>query len=71
MKPLNLNFPEPKRSAKDFLLKLAPQAIDLFDFPKSILGFSTINEARRRIYAMSEETAKRKLDGLKEMLKDW
>ena len=62
---------KPQRSAKQFLLKLTPMALNLFDFPQKILGFSTVNEANKRIWAMSEETAKRKLDALKELLSEW
>lgn len=63
--------PPTKRSAKDFLLFLAPEALNLFDAPKNILGFNVQNIISKQVYAMSEETAKRKLDRLKEMLAQW
>ncbi len=64
------SFKIPK-SAKTFLLRLAPQVLDLFDVPQSILGFNTHNLIVKQIYSMSEETAKVKLDRLKELLKEW
>ena len=71
MKPLILSIPKPERSAKQFLLTLAPYALHLFDVPQKILGFNVENIVRQQVYAMSEETAKKKLDALKGMLNDW
>lgn len=69
MKPLNL--PRPKKSAIDFLLRIAPEALALFDVPQSIFGINTNSYIIKRIYSMSEETAKKKLDALKELLEKW
>lgn len=61
----------PKKSAKQFLLELCPQVLELFDVPQNILGFNVPNTIRKQVYAMSEETAQAKLNGLKELLKKW
>jgi len=61
----------PKPSAKDYLLRILPRVLALFDVPQNILGFNAENIARRQIYAMSEETAEQKLNALKEMLEKW
>lgn len=67
MKPLSI----PKKSAKQFLLEIVPQILVLFDAPQKILGFNVQNTINRQIYAMSEESAARKLEALKEMLEAW
>ena len=62
---------KPQKSAKQFLLKIAPVALALFDIPQSIYGFNVTNVIRKQIFAMSEESAAKKLDGLKELLQEW
>jgi hypothetical protein len=73
MKPLTI--PKPKRSAKDFLLKIVPALLGVcgVEAEQSFYGFkfNIENEARKRIYAMSEESAEKALDALKELLKEW
>lgn len=64
-------FIETKKSAKDFLLFLAPEAFALFDVPKTIIGIDTNTFVRQKIYAMSEETAQRKIEKMKELLNQW
>lgn len=59
------------RNAKQFLLKNALEILDLFDVPQNILGFNVENIVRKQVYAMSEESATKKLDRLKELLKEW
>lgn len=71
MRKLNLPKVEAERSAKQFLLVLAPSVLTLFDVPQKILGFNVQDIVTRQIYAMSEESARRKLDKLKEMLEKW
>ena len=73
MKPLKL--PKPKKSAKQFLLKIVPALLDAcgVEAEQSFYGlkFNIELEARKRIYAMSEESATRALSALMEMFKEW
>lgn len=70
-KLLPIRLPKPKRSAIQFLLRAAPQIIEIFDIPKTILGFNTLSVISKQVYAMSEESAEKKLAALKELLKEW
>jgi len=63
--------PKTQRSAKQFLLKIAPSALNIFDIPQSIYGFNVQNIIRKQVWAMSEESATAKLDKLKELISEW
>jgi hypothetical protein len=67
----NLKLPEPKRSAKAFLLRLTPQVLELFDVPKNILVFNVHEILSKQIYSMSEESAAAKLTALKRLVEQW
>lgn len=69
MQPISL--PKAKRSAKDFLLRLTPKVLWVFDVPQTIYGFNVHTILTKEIYAMSEETAEHKLKALKELLAEW
>lgn len=67
MKPLNLKS---KKSAKVFLLRVVPAVLDALNLNPLTMKLIE-GEARRRIYAMSEESAIKVLDTLKGMLEKW
>jgi hypothetical protein len=73
MKPITL--PEPKRSAKQFLLRMVPHLLAIVGVQATIsfigVKINIQQEANKRIYAMSEESAERILNDLKEMLQQW
>lgn len=70
-----LEVPKPKKSAKQFLLKIGPALLRAcgVEAEQSFYGFkfNIENEARKRIYAMSEETAEKAIEALKELLETW
>jgi hypothetical protein len=70
-----LNLPKPEKSSKQFLLKLVPALLRAcgVEPEQSFYGFkfNIEAEARKRIWAMSEETAKTAIETLKETLKEW
>ena len=67
MKPIII----PEKSAKQFLIDMAHSVLAVFDVPQNILGFNVENIVKKQIYAMSEESAKRKLEALKELIEKW
>ena len=65
----------PRKNAKTFLIGLVPDLLSALGIARQqkILGF-TINiesEAKRRINDLTESQAKKALDTLKELMKEW
>lgn len=73
LKPLHL--PKIRKSAKSFLLKLIPDLLAACGVsPEQSFYGIKVNieaEARKRIWAMSEETAECAINNLVRLLKEW
>ncbi len=70
-----LQCPTPKKSAKDFLMRMVPQLLRSCGVApeQSFFGFK-VNiqaEATKRINGMAESEALWALESLKELLKEW
>lgn len=73
IKPFHL--PKIEKSAKAFLIKLVPQLLQAcgVEPEQTFYGFkfNIENEAHKRIWAMSEKSAKTAVEALKELLNEW